>query len=312
MKDELLAKLESRLGRLHARQRLGIERDYEVRVFGRGRTFFHIENWYSVHGLMRAALRLSGLYWRGCRNACDVKVEENVVTDPALPKAFDGFTILQLSDLHVEMSSAAMERVAGLIGSLAYDICVLTGDYRAKTYGPHDAVLAGMEKLVRLINKPAFGILGNHDTVRMLPGLEELGIRILMNEAEAIERDGVRIHLIGVDDPHYFRAENIEKAAGHVPAEDYSILLSHSPELYAQAAHSEFNLTLCGHTHGGQICLPGGFALKLNAAVPRYMGAGAWKYHDMAGYTSRGAGTSIVAARFNCPPEITLHRLKTT
>ncbi|MGB3390432.1 MAG: hypothetical protein WBA88_20910, partial [Pseudaminobacter sp.] len=90
--------------------------------------------------------------------------------------------------------------------------------------------------------------------------------------------------------------------------QSFSVLLSHTPEIYRQAAHAGFDVLLAGHTHGGQICLPGGVPITLDAKLPRAMGAGAWIYNDMVGYTSVGAGTSIVAARLNCPPEITLHQ----
>jgi len=64
------------------------------------------------------------------------------------------------------------------------------------------------------------------------------------------------------------------------------------------------------HTHGGQICLPGSIPMTLDSVLPRHMGSGPWKYRDMVGYTSVGAGSSIVAVRINCPPEITLHHLE--
>jgi predicted MPP superfamily phosphohydrolase len=67
---------------------------------------------------------------------------------------------------------------------------------------------------------------------------------------------------------------------------------------------------LSGHTHGGQLCLPGGIPIKLEARLPRSMGRGAWRYAEMAGYTSVGAGTSLLPVRLNCPPEITLHTLR--
>jgi uncharacterized protein len=70
--------------------------------------------------------------------------------------------------------------------------------------------------------------------------------------------------------------------------------------VYQQAAHADFSVVLSGHTHGGQICLPGGIPITLDAVLPRSMG-GAWKYHDMIGYTSVGAGSSVVPVRFNCP-----------
>jgi predicted MPP superfamily phosphohydrolase len=137
-----------------------------------------------------------------------------------------------------------------------------------------------------------------------------MGVTMLLNEAILIERDGARFHLAGIDDAHFFRVDNIEKAASGIPAREFSILLSHTPEIYRQAAHADFDLLLAGHTHGGQICLPGGVPITLDAVLPRRMGAGAWAYHGMSGYTSRGAGSSVVPARFNCPPEITLHHLR--
>jgi predicted MPP superfamily phosphohydrolase len=136
-----------------------------------------------------------------------------------------------------------------------------------------------------------------------------MGIRMLMNEVEVIERDGERIHIAGIDDAHFYRADNIEKAAASIPHDEFSILLSHTPEIYRQAAHAGFNLLLSGHTHGGQICLPGGIPITLASVLPRRLGAGAWKHHVMHGYTSVGAGSSVVPVRFNCPAEIVLHYL---
>jgi predicted MPP superfamily phosphohydrolase len=135
-------------------------------------------------------------------------------------------------------------------------------------------------------------------------------VRILLNESEAIARGDERIHLAGIDDAHFYRVDNIEKAAASIPAAAFSILLSHTPEIYRQAAHAGFRLLLSGHTHGGQICLPGSIPITLESALPRRLGSGAWKYHDMTGYTSVGAGSSIVPVRINSRPEITLHRLQ--
>jgi uncharacterized protein len=160
------------------------------------------------------------------------------------------------------------------------------------------------------LRKPLFGVLGDHDTIRMTPGLEEIGIRMLLNESVYIERDSQHIYLAGIDDAHFYGADNIEKAASEIPRDEFSILLSHTPEIYRQAAYADFNLLLSGHTHGGQICLPGRIPLTLDSVLPRHMGSGAWKYNGMIGYTSVGAGSSIVPARFNCPPEITLHHLE--
>lgn len=304
-----LSLLEKRLGRRYARQRLGIEKDHEAQVFGQGINFFHIENLPVSHALISAFLVATGLYWRGVRNAAKVEVRHNRISSPHLPQAFEGFTILQLSDLHVEMSEAATRRVIALLRGLKYDLCVLTGDYRGDTYGRYDTTLAGVAKVRAALNGTVYGVLGNHDTICLVPGLEEMGITMLLNESAMIERGGERIHVAGIDDAHFYQMDNIEKAATAIPHDEFSILISHTPEIYRQAAHADFNVLLSGHTHGGQICLPGGIPITLDSVLPRSMGAGPWRYHDMMGYTSVGAGVCIVPVRFNCPPEITLHHL---
>jgi predicted MPP superfamily phosphohydrolase len=305
----VVKRLENRLGRLHARQRLGIEADHEAQIFGQGLNFFHIENWYSVHSLIRTAFRLSGLYGRGLKNAGDVQVRTTDLAFAALPGAFEGFTLLHISDLHVDMNARAMRRLVEILPTLAYDVCVLTGDFRGATYGPFDAALEGMKAICAELKTPVYGVLGNHDTIRLVPGLEDLGIRMLLNECVALSRGDQRIHLCGIDDAHFYRVDNIEKAAADIPPDSFTILLSHTPEIYRQAAHAGFDLLLSGHTHGGQVCLPGSIPITLDSALPRRFGSGLWTHHDMVGYTSVGVGSSVVPVRLNCPPEIALHRL---
>jgi uncharacterized protein len=305
----VLEKLEERLGRLYARQRLGIEGEREGRVFGQGINFFHPKNWYLSPSFIRAALMATGLYWRARKNAENIKIRRNDIRSPQLPASFDGFTILHLSDLHADMNGGAMRRLIELLPAVSYDLCVLTGDYRGKTYGPYQGAIDDLARVRAHLQGPVYGVLGNHDTIRMVPALEEIGIRMLLNESEAIERGGEHIHLVGIDDAHYYRVDNIEKAASSVPAAEFSILLSHTPEIYRQAAHAGFQVLLSGHTHGGQICLPGAIPIILDSVLPRRMGAGAWTYRGMVGYTSVGVGSCILPVRLNCPPEITLHRM---
>jgi hypothetical protein len=207
------------------------------------------------------------------------------------------------------MNGGAMRRLVELLPTVSYDLCVLTGDYRGKTYGPYQGAIDGLARIRAHLQGTVYGVLGNHDSIRMVPALEEIGIRMLLNESEAVERGGGQIHLVGIDDAHYYRVDNIEKAASSVPPAEFSILLSHTPEIYRQAAHAGFHLLLSGHTHGGQICLPGAIPIILDSDLPRRMGAGAWTYCGMIGYTSVGVGSCILPVRLNCPPEITLHRL---
>jgi len=308
--EKILHQLESRLGPLHARQRLGIEADHEAQVFGQGLVFFNLENTSVLPQIIEGLLKFSGLYWRARKNTERVAVRRNEMKFATLPDAFDGFTILHISDMHVEMSQGAMRCVSELVEGMSYDLCVLTGDYRAKTFGPFDAALDGVAKLRAYLKPPIYGVLGNHDTIQMVPALEAMGIRMLLNECEAIVRGDQRLYLAGIDDAHFYRVDNIEKAASAIPEDAFSILLSHTPEVYRQAAHANFDLMLSGHTHGGQLCLPGSIPIKLEAAMPRRFGAGLWQHQAMRGYTSVGAGSSVVPVRLNCPPEITMHCLR--
>jgi uncharacterized protein len=301
--DVALKLLETRLGRMHARQRLDIERDHEAKASGQGLTL-HIKQM-----MIEAILRATGAYWWGHANARKVQLRRNDVRLPRLPKAFDGFTILHLSDLHADMSAPALDRVAQLALGLEYDLCVLTGDYRGRTYGDYKPCLEGVARVREALHADIYAVLGNHDPIVMVPDLEALGIRVLLNESVAVERGAASIYLSGVDDAHFYHADDIEKAAAHIPEASVKILLSHTPEIYRQAAHAGFDLMLSGHTHGGQICLPGGVPILLGANLPRALAAGAWRRAGMAGYTSVGAGSCLVPVRFNNRPEITLHRL---
>jgi predicted MPP superfamily phosphohydrolase len=302
--------LESRLGRRYARQRLGIEKDHEAQVFGQGLNFFHIENLRASKFLIPIVIKMACLYGVGRRNANRVEVRRHEITSSLIPKIFDGYAILHLSDLHADISEGAMARIVELVRRLDYDLCVLTGDYRGETYGPFAPALRAMSPLISAIKGPIYAVLGNHDTLLMVPPLEDMGVRVLLNESVTIHCGEARFHLAGIDDAHFYMVDNIEKAVLDLPHEEFAILLSHTPEIYRQAAHADFGLTLCGHTHGGQICLPGGIPITLASVLPRKMGRGRWRYGRMIGYTSAGVGTSVTPLRYNCPAEITVHTLR--
>jgi uncharacterized protein len=304
-----LQDLIERIGLEHVERRLEIESKHEAQLFGQGLIFFNLENWYSAPWIIRTALRLTGLYSRARRNADHLVVKTHTVVFANLPPAFDNFTILHISDLHADISVSAMRHLVSMVGGLQYDICVLTGDYRGRTYGPFEKTLEIIYELRVQLKGTVYGVLGNHDSIRMAPPMEAIGIRMLFNECEPIVRDGQRIFLAGVDDPHFYRADDIEKAAAQIPSDSFCILLAHTPEIYDRALSAKFDLMLCGHTHGGQLCLPCGIPIKLEAALPRSMGAGPWRHGALVGYTSVGAGTSLLPVRLNCQPEITLHTL---
>jgi predicted MPP superfamily phosphohydrolase len=305
-----LQPLARRIGYTHLRQRLGLEQDHEVFSFTRrGAHFFYPENWYSFHGFIRTSLRLAGLYERAQRNARTIRLTHHRLTMRGLPPPFEGLRILHLSDLHADMDPRITRAIVERLKALDYDLCVLTGDYRARTYGPFQAALDGLASIRGQLNGPLYAILGNHDTIRLVPGLEAMGIRVLLNESVAFERDGALLYLAGIDDAHYYQVHNLQQATAQVPADGVALLLSHTPEVYRHAAHAGFAAMLCGHTHGGQICLPGRIALTWDARCPRRLAAGHWSYGAMNGYTSVGCGSSVVNARLNCLPEVTVHTL---
>lgn len=269
-----------------------------------------VERIMPVDRLLSIFLKSTGLYRIGHRNFLDVQIVEREVFLPGLPSAFDGFRLMQLADLHCDLDPKLVDVVIAKLAGLSYDSAVLTGDYHNKIGQAYDTSLDLMARLLQHINGPRYGVLGNHDFIEKVAFLEEAGLPILLNESSALERGGERIWICGVDDPHFFRTEDLARARAQVPVGDTTILLSHSPEPYAEAERLGYDLLLSGHTHGGQICWPTGKAPVKNFRGPVWLTAGAWRSGRLQGYTSRGTGSCGVAVRFFCPPEITIHILR--
>lgn len=284
--------------------------DLWAREVHQGEGVLKIERAIPVDQYLSAILRWTGLAAWGRRNCLAMEVVEREVFLTNLPSDFEGFRLLQLSDLHCDLDPAVVDVVIERIACLPYDAVVLTGDYHNKIGEAYDASLDLMARLLSQIQGPRYGVLGNHDFIEKVAFLEEAGLPILLNEAAPLERGEQRIWFCGVDDPHFFRTEDLMRAKSRVPDGEAAILLSHSPEPYEQAERLGYDLMLSGHTHGGQICLPGGWPLIKNFRGPRWLFAGEWQYGRLSGYTSRGTGSCGVEARFFCPPEITVHTLR--
>jgi predicted MPP superfamily phosphohydrolase len=302
--------LRDRLGAHHYRQRMNIEHYHAAEVFGGGRTRFHPENFPVLRQALELLLRATLTYGWGNRNARRHQIVERDVLLRRLPPAFEGFRILHLSDLHLDMDPKITTALAEAVQPLEYDLCVITGDYRGETFGPFDNAMQETRQIIKVLKQPCYGILGNHDFLGMAPILESMGLRMLLNEHVRINRDGGEIYLAGIDDPHYYETEDLEQALAGIPQGATTILLSHTAETYRKALACGIDLMLSGHTHAGQICLPGGWAPLRNAQHPRAMDHGSWSYHELQGYTSAGVGCSMVPVRFFCPPEIVIHTLR--
>lgn len=312
MDEQTFNALRERLGDEHLGSRLRTQVDHILNVMGHGVGTFHYENIPAFVKLVDFSLRISGLKKIGERNALQFVIHENPVPFPNLPDVFDGLRILHLSDIHIDGYPGLGSYVAKAVAGLSFDLCVVTGDFRIWDTGRYLHIVEELQALVPALKcrYGIYGILGNHDFIEMAPMIESTGIQLLLNESIALEGNGENLWVTGLDDAHFYGEHDFDKALRNVPTDDAKILLAHSPELIPQAAELGFRLYLTGHTHAGQMCLPGGIPVLRNARCKAKYIAGRWEFSGMNGYTSAGVGCSGVFARFYCPPEIIVHILK--
>ncbi len=272
-------------------------------------------HWYALFAATKAfewMLRITGQYERGFDHAHTVLLTEHEHHFRTLPAGFDGFTILHLSDLHLDGMPGLVERVLDLPGQRAFDLCVFTGDYRLELHGPITQALRDMKHLVGEIRSEHgfLAILGNHDSCHMVAPLEDMGIQMLINEIAFVERGDERIQIVGTDDVHYYYTDQALHALEHARSPEFTLALIHSPELYDMAADLGVDLYLCGHTHGGQICLPNGYPVIRHLSRGRGYFRGLWSFRGMRGFTHGGTGTSGIPIRFNTRGEVAVHTLR--
>jgi len=278
----------------------------------RWQTWFNLTSFLSNQIFLTWFFKLTGLYTRGKINALDIRVEEKTFFFEKLPASFEGFRIMFLVDLHLDGLDGLDRQVIARLQNVDVDLCCIGGDIRMKTYGGSSLCISKLKDLMQHIH-PRFGtlgVLGNHDCIEMLPDFEDAGIVMLVNDSWPVDKDGARIWVMGVDDPHYYKLHDAAQAAQGIVAEEFSVFLAHSPEAFAEAAEVKASLYLCGHTHGGQICFMNGTPIITNSRAPRFTAVGDWQHETMQGYTSRGIGPSSIPVRFNCPGEITLITLR--
>lgn len=298
----------------HLQRRLDVERLAERtgKPFRRNPRRSALEKRF-VKPALKRFLQATGLYDKGIQNALKPVVTRLQLECPSLPWNVHRFRLLHLSDLHIDCVPGLAEVVAKTVSKIDADLCVLTGDYRFQTSGPCDSAIAGMKVVTAAIRSSyqPLAILGNHDPCEIAPALQDMGLRLLLNESAELRLRGQSLWVAGIDDPYDYRCDDLPAALSRVPADGFKILLAHTPDLFAQAAAANVKLYLCGHTHAGQIRLPGIGSLIQNADAPRAYTRGYWKHAEMDGYTSAGIGCSMLPVRFDCPPEIVvidLHR----
>ncbi|MCD9122308.1 metallophosphoesterase [Cupriavidus sp. UGS-1] len=268
---------------------------------------------WSAVATVALALLVSLLgYWNARRVARVVDVE---VPIDGLPAALDGFTIAQLSDIHVgpTIKRPYLQRIVERTNTLGADAIALTGDLvdgKVPELSEHTAPLGSLRA-----PHGVYVVTGNHEYYAgahaWIDELRRLGLRVLLNEHVAIERDGATLVLAGVTDfsaGHFdpaHRSDPIAALAGAPAEAAVRVLLAHQPRSAVAAAQAGFDLQLSGHTHGGQF-------LPWNLFVPMQQPyvAGLHRHRNMWVYVSRGTGYWGPPKRFGAPSEITRIRLR--
>lgn len=245
---------------------------------------------------------------------------------PGLPQVFDGFRIVQISDIHLDEFTEPffVREVVNRVNRLNPDAVFITGDFVTSELAPKKFAVgaawqcAGL--LDRLICRQRYAVLGNHDLMvgprQIAEALRDHGITLLRNAHLPLERSGGRIWLAGLDDPVQgapLPEVAIPESIRNIPHEPI-ILMCHAPDyadkLLTHPAGPAVSLMLSGHTHGGQIRLPWIGAMVLPQMGQKYI-EGWFRLGQMQLYVNRGIGTVGVPFRFDCPPEISLLTLRT-
>ncbi|MFI5020061.1 MAG: metallophosphoesterase [Alphaproteobacteria bacterium] len=266
---------------------------------------------HSATQVFGVCVRWLGLQPRGVLNARAIELSTVELAWPNLPPAFSGYRILQLSDTHFEALPALAGDARRLLDGLEVDLIVLTGDFRTLTHGSFERDVESLGPLLAAVKSRdgVLAVLGNHDPASIVAALEVLNITVLTNDSIALERGRERVVVTGLDDVHHFYTESARQALIR-GSDDFKIALVHSPEVADLAAEAGYALYLCGHTHGGQVCLPGGHPIVTHLTRHRFAAAGRWQFGQMTGYTSRGLGVSRPPVRFNCRGEAALITLR--
>lgn len=246
------------------------------------------------------ALRLTPFFARGRRNALDLELARLEISFPGLPASFDGYRILHISDSHLDVLPSVADAAERLLGDVEADLLALTGDVHGWPDSPIDlsvGLLARALGRVRVRDR-RLAVLGNHDPVEMVAALEGLGVETLVNRSVTLGRNGESIRITGLDDVHSFYSP-AARAALDPGDGGFQIALVHSAEMADHAASAGYALYLCGHTHGGQICLPGRRPVFTQLVRCRHGASGLWREGIMVGYTTPGLGVSPPTVRFN-------------
>ena len=234
-----------------------------------------------------------------------------------LPEAFEGFRIAQITDIHFGpyMDDPGLQRAVGLAQEFRPDLVALTGDFVSHPLYQRNGVAGARnaEPCADVFARwkgapPMIAVLGNHDhwnNPDLVTGsLRERGIVVLRNAAHVIEREKHLLWIAGTDDALESRAD-VAQAIAQIPPTDATILLAHEPDFADHAAKFPVDLQLSGHSHGGQVRLPGIGPIILPNLARKYH-TGLNRVGRLQVFTSHGVGVINPPVRLNCPPKVSL------
>jgi len=252
----------------------------------------------------------------------DVTHHDVVCAD--LPAHLDGFTICQISDAHITAGGRNEQAIADAIRAVRADLFVFTGDMIYLRCG----IPAFLQWLADLGDaaRPALAVLGNAEHKSYLrsgeaaAALREHGLQVLCNQCARVPAGTGFLQVVGVDDPHTLRAD-FDRAYSDADPDAWTLLLCHSPDGVVDLRDHRADLMLCGHTHGGQVRLPGFQAPAQNTRRVRGLVAGWYDAREVARrtglpegrvrlYVSRGLGMSRFPGRLYCAPELPVFTLR--
>jgi len=250
--------------------------------------------------ILGRGLQLTPWYARGVRNALDLELTRLELKVTGLPAVFDGYRILHVSDSHLDVLPSVADAAARLLDGLEVDLLAVTGDVHGRKRHPLSRSVEPLKRALAgvIVRDRRLAVLGNHDPVEIIEALGALGIETLVNRTTALSRRGEVLHVTGLDDVHNFYSPAARTALDQ-KVDGCRIALVHSAEMADHAAAAGCALYLCGHTHAGQVCLPGGRIVFTQLVRCRHAASGLWREGAMVGYTSPGLGVSPPAVRFN-------------
>lgn len=302
--------LSQRLGKEFVERRLEKEKGCSTTSIPFGSASFKLAALKTRDNFIRLFLKLTGIDKIAKRHYLDIRYAYHKVFLTRLPEEFDGFIILQLTDLHIDHNQELAPALAEILKKApSYDLIVITGDFRNHQTKDLTKVVKLLDQALAPLKRPIYAVLGNHDRLPMLQDFKPLGIEFLVNENITLKRGESILALCGIDDASFFETHNFEKALHGLKQSGCKILLSHTPSVYEEAARFGFDLMLCGHTHGGQFSLPGAEKWHQKMSKHKKRLSGHWQYQDMQGYTNPGTGAVSMPYRLFVKPEITVHRL---